>query len=160
MQLWQRYISTALVPLAGTSVTVRREMGIFCNHVSVRIEGKINSIVQRMTDGTFSLFSLSPTKNSMSWCRGWYVAIVSFLSLQISKQKKLDFKPKNDDLAFSRINTEPCLLVCDFLSKVKEQVDSSLSGRNREVFLTEVGVTFHTYVRSVSPIHTYSCWCD
>jgi hypothetical protein len=51
MQLWQRYISTALVPLAGTSVTVRREMSIFCNHVSVRIEGKINQIVQRMTDG-------------------------------------------------------------------------------------------------------------
>ncbi|GAA5873378.1 hypothetical protein JCM16303_001108 [Sporobolomyces ruberrimus] len=121
MQLWQRYISTALVPLAGTSVTVRREMAIFCNHVSVRIEGKINTIVQRMTDG-----------------------IVSYLSVLLSKQKKLDFKPKNDDLAFSRINTEPCLLVCDFLSKVKEVAEDSLSGRNREVFLTEVGVTFHT----------------
>ncbi|GAA5894708.1 exocyst subunit SEC10 [Sporobolomyces salmoneus] len=121
MQLWQRYISTALVPLAGTSVTVRREMAIFCNHVSVRIEGKINSIVQRMTDG-----------------------IVSYLTVLLSKQKKLDFKPKNDDLAFSRINTEPCLLVCDFLSKVKDVAEESLSGRNREVFLTEVGVTFHT----------------
>jgi len=63
MQLWQRYISTALVPLAGTSVTVRREMGIFCNHVSVRIEGKINSIVQRMTDGTL-LPSLSLSRTS------------------------------------------------------------------------------------------------
>lgn len=51
MHLWQRYISTALVPLAGTSVTVRREMGIFNNHVVVRIEGKVNSIVQRSTDG-------------------------------------------------------------------------------------------------------------
>ncbi|GAA5924103.1 exocyst subunit SEC10 [Sporobolomyces koalae] len=121
MQLWQRYISTALVPLAGTSVTVRREMAIFCNHVSVRIEGKINSIVQRMTDG-----------------------IISYLSVLLAKQKKLDFKPKNDDLAFSRINTEPCLLVCDFLTKVKEIAEESLSGRNREVFLTEVGVTFHT----------------
>ncbi|GAA5914353.1 hypothetical protein JCM5296_001632 [Sporobolomyces johnsonii] len=120
MHLWQRYISTALVPLAGTSVTVRREMAIFNNHVSVRIEGKVNQIVQRTTD-----------------------AIVSHLSLLLSKQKKLDFKPKNDDLAFSRINTEPCLLVCDFLAKVREAANS-LSGRNAEVFLTEVGVTFHT----------------
>lgn len=63
MQLWQRYISTALVPLAGTSVTVRREMGIFCNHVSVRIEGKINSIVQRMTDGKLPSLSLSLSRS-------------------------------------------------------------------------------------------------
>lgn len=56
MHLWQRYISTALVPLAGTSVTVRREMGIFNNHVVVRIEGKVNSIVQRSTDGKRILF--------------------------------------------------------------------------------------------------------
>lgn len=51
MHLWQRYTSTALLPLAGTSVTVRREMGIFNNQVVVRIEGKVNSIVQRTTDG-------------------------------------------------------------------------------------------------------------
>ncbi|GAA5826265.1 hypothetical protein JCM11251_007230 [Rhodosporidiobolus azoricus] len=121
MHLWQRYISTALVPLAGTSVTVRREMGIFNNHVSVRIEGKVNAIVQRTTD-----------------------AIVTHLSLLLSKQKKLDFKPKNDDVAFSRLNTEPCLLACDFLVKVREAANKALSGRNCEVFLTEVGVTFHT----------------
>ena len=51
MHLWQRYIATALVPLAGTSVTVRREMGIFNNHVTVRIEGKVNGIAQKTTDG-------------------------------------------------------------------------------------------------------------
>ncbi|KDE05767.1 hypothetical protein MVLG_03858 [Microbotryum lychnidis-dioicae p1A1 Lamole] len=121
MHLWQRYIATALVPLAGTSVTVRREMNIFNNHVSVRIEQKINTIVQRTTDG-----------------------IVSWLSHLLSKQKKLDFKPRNDNEAFSKINTEPCLLVCDFLVKVREAAVASLSGRNCEVFLTEVGVTFHT----------------
>ncbi|BGP13181.1 hypothetical protein JCM10213_000239 [Rhodosporidiobolus nylandii] len=121
MHLWQRYILTALVPLAGTSVTVRREMGIFNNHVSVRIEGKVNAIVQRTTD-----------------------AIVTYLSLQLAKQKKLDFKPKNDDVAFSRLNTEPALLASDFLNKVRDAAQKALSGRNCEVFLTEVGVTFHT----------------
>lgn len=51
MNLWQRYVSTALIPLAGTSVTVRREMSIFNNHVLLRVEGKANHIVQRATDG-------------------------------------------------------------------------------------------------------------
>ncbi|GAA5824178.1 hypothetical protein JCM3770_001192 [Rhodotorula araucariae] len=121
MHLWQRYISTALVPLAGTSVTVRREMGIFNNHVSVRIEGKVNTIVQRTTD-----------------------AIISYLTVVLAKQKKADFRPKNDELAFARLNTEPCLVACDFLSRVREAANGALSGRNAEVFLTEVGVTFHT----------------
>lgn len=60
MHLWQRYINTALVPLAGSSVTVRREMSIFNNHVVVRIEGKVNQIVQRTTDGS-SFLSCSPS---------------------------------------------------------------------------------------------------
>lgn len=130
MHLWQRYISTALVPLAGTSVTVRREMGVFNNHVSVRIEGKVNMIVQRTTD-----------------------AIVSYLSVLLSKQKKADFRPKNDELAFSRLNTEPCLLACDFLAKVREAAVNALSGRNAEIFLTEVGVTFHTFVNVSNAAH-------
>lgn len=62
----------------------------------------------------------------------------------LQKQKKLDFKPRNDNEAFSRVNTEPCQLICDFLVKVREAAVASLSGRNVEVFLTEVGVTFHT----------------
>lgn len=65
MHLWQRYISTALVPLAGSSVTVRREMVIFNNHVVVRIEGKVNAIVQRTTDCAYlGGFFLRPTSRS------------------------------------------------------------------------------------------------
>lgn len=141
MQLWQRYLATALVPLAGTSVTIRREMGIFNNHVSVRIEGKVNEIVQRTTDGAFRQHPLdtSTLADFLST-----PAIVTWLTFLLAKQKKLDFKPRNDNEAFSRVNTEPCLLVCDFLVKIREAAYASLSGRNAEVFLTEVGVTFHT----------------
>ena len=69
---------------------------------------------------------------------------MAWLAILLTRQKKLDFKPKNDDMAFARINTEPCLLACDFLVKVREIATASLSGRNVEVFLTEVGVNFHT----------------
>lgn len=72
------------------------------------------------------------------------IAVIIWLAVLLSKQKRLDFKPKNDDLAFAKINTEPCLLVCDFLTKVRESAVMTLSGRNVEVFLTEIGVNFHT----------------
>ena len=52
MTLWQKYLSIALFSLAASSVTVRREMGIFNNHVVIRIEGKTNELIQKLTDST------------------------------------------------------------------------------------------------------------
>ena len=49
--LWQRYASTALLPLSNSSTAIRREMGVFNNHNVVRMEGKVNSVVQRALDG-------------------------------------------------------------------------------------------------------------
>ena len=48
--LWQKYVSTALLPLAGSSVTVRREMVIFNNQTVSRIEGAANSLTNRLAD--------------------------------------------------------------------------------------------------------------
>lgn len=72
------------------------------------------------------------------------IAILNWLTNLLSKQKKSDFKPRHDDLTFARLNTEPCILACEFLNKVKVVTGNSLSGRNGEAFLMEVGVTFHT----------------
>jgi hypothetical protein len=146
MHLWQRYVTVALIPLGGSSVTVRREMSIFNNHVVVRIEGKANEIVQKATDGAFVMMFLV--------CLGerflnvvFFAVIISWLSTVLAKQKKLDFKPKNDDLAFARINTEPCLTASEFLAtRVGQAATVSLSGKNAEAFLTEVGVSFHACV--------------
>ncbi|KAG0145204.1 hypothetical protein CROQUDRAFT_659005 [Cronartium quercuum f. sp. fusiforme G11] len=120
MHLWQRYVTTAIVPLAAASVTVRREMSIFNNHILVRIEGKVNSVAQKCLE-----------------------CIVTWLSASLSKQKKLDFKPKNDELEFTRIHTEPCVACSEFLNVVRETITQSMSGKNAEGFLTEVGVIFH-----------------
>ena len=70
-------------------------------------------------------------------------AVVSWLSTQLAKQKRTDFKPRNDDLSFARVNTEPCIACCDMLEKVRDAAKATLSGKNLEVFLTEVGVAFH-----------------
>ena len=84
-------------------------------------------------------------------------AIVAWLSAQLAKQKRTDFKPKNDDLSFARVNTEPCLACCDLLEKVRDAAKANLSGKNLEVFLTEVGVAFHgSVIRSLQDdLHTH-----
>jgi len=74
------------------------------------------------------------------------LAIINWLSAQLTKQKRNDFKPRNDDLSFARVNTEPCLLCCESLEKVRDAAKQNLSGKNLEVFLTEIGVAFHRRV--------------
>ncbi|KAI0772013.1 exocyst complex protein [Trametes elegans] len=118
--LWQRYVTMALLPLASSSVTVRREMVVFNNQAVSRIEGGANQVTQKLTD-----------------------AIITWLSAQLAKQKKTDFKPRNDDLSFARVNTEPCVACCEMLEKVRDAAKANLSGKNLEVFMTEVGVAFH-----------------
>jgi hypothetical protein len=63
--------------------------------------------------------------------------------VQLTKQKRNDFNPRDDDLSFARVNTEPCLQCCEVLEKVRDAAKQSLSGKNLEVFLTEIGVAFH-----------------
>lgn len=85
-----------------------------------------------------------------------FLAIIAWLSTQLAKQKKIDFKPRNDDTSFARDNTEPCVGCCDFLEKVKDVAKQSLTGKNQEVFLTEVGVAFHRYAFHVFTISSFS----
>ncbi|THH14390.1 hypothetical protein EW146_g5934 [Bondarzewia mesenterica] len=118
--LWQQYVNIALLPLATSSVTIRREMVIFNNQTVSKVEGVANTLMQRLTD-----------------------AVISWLTVQLSKQKKTDFKPRNDDLSFARVNTEPCIACCEILEKARDAAKQNLSGKNLEVFLTEIGVAFH-----------------
>ncbi|KAI0787030.1 exocyst complex component Sec10 [Irpex lacteus] len=118
--LWQQYVNMALLPLASASVTVRREMVVYNNQTVSRIEGAVNHVMQKMTD-----------------------TILAYLAVQLTKQKRNDFKPRNDDLSFARVNTEPCVACCEVLERVRDAAKENLSGKNLEVFLTEVGVGFH-----------------
>jgi exocyst complex component 5 len=135
--LWQQYVNIALFPLASSSVVVRREMAVFNNQTVSRIEGAANNVMQLLIDG-----------EAIHWTCFHYLsitisAIVFWLRTQLEKQKRLDFKPKNDDEAFARVNTEPCTICCDFLEKVRDAARQHLSGKNLEIFLTEIGVAFN-----------------
>ena len=118
---------------------IRREMTNTNSHHIVRLEGKINGVIQKALD------SQSPRR--MYHCvadRG--SGIMAWLANQLTKQKKNDFRPKDDDLSFARMITEPCRLCCEFLETVRDAAYEGLSGKNVESFLTEVGVAFHRSV--------------
>jgi hypothetical protein len=53
--LWQQYVNTALLPLASSSVTIRREMVVFNNQAVSRLEGGANHLMQRITDCEFAV---------------------------------------------------------------------------------------------------------
>lgn len=139
--LWQQYINAALLPLASSSVTTRREMVLFNNQTVSRLETGTNNLLQRVTDCMFASFTFYIP---VPWCL--ITAIINWLSVQLSKQKRNDFKPRNDDLSFARVNTEPCVSCCDLLEKIRDAATQNLSGKNLEVFLTEIGVAFHRYL--------------
>ena len=48
--LWERYTATALFPLVGSSAGMRKEMGMFNGHNIVRMEGKVNVVIQKALD--------------------------------------------------------------------------------------------------------------
>ncbi|KAF8204797.1 exocyst complex protein [Pholiota molesta] len=97
------------------------QMVMFNNQTVNRMETGANTLLQRITD-----------------------AIINWLTLQLTKQKRNDFKPRNDDLSFARVNTEPCVACCETLEKVRDAAKQNLSGKNLEVFLTEIGIAFHS----------------
>lgn len=90
------------------------------SHNVVRMEGKINGVIQKAIDN-----------------------IINYLIFLLTKQRKNDYKPKDDELSFARTNTEPCKLGCEFLETVRDTAKEGLSGKNAEAFSTEVGVAFH-----------------
>jgi hypothetical protein len=139
--LWQQYISIALMPLASLSVTIRREMAIFNNQTVSRIEGATNNLLQKTIDSE-RLSSLAFTDCGILTMP---TVIIAWLAAQLAKQKRNDFKPKDDDLSFARVNTEPCVACCEMLEKVRDAAKENLSGKNLDVFLTEIGITFHRY---------------
>lgn len=67
---------------------------------------------------------------------------MNHLSNLVSRQKKLDYKPK-EDVIISFAATPTCVVVCDFLKKMGDACARYLDGENLLLFLNEVGACFH-----------------
>lgn len=118
--LWQHYVQKAVLPLTAPSVMIRRETLIYNNHNMLRVEGKCGALLQKFTDN-----------------------LLAFLAARLATQKKTDYAPKDDDVMFARLNTDPCLAIVDVLDAVQAAAFAYLPERTRESLLLEIGVGFH-----------------
>jgi hypothetical protein len=66
-----------------------------------------------------------------------------WLANTLKKQKTNDFKPKDEELSFARMSTEPCQACCGFLERLNAITEKSISGKNAQSFLLEIGMVFH-----------------
>ncbi|KAL4953019.1 exocyst complex component Sec10-like protein [Aspergillus filifer] len=118
-------INTLLIPLATSSITVRREMEKKTSLATVRIEEKINTIEQKVIDITLL----------------WANKI-------LSGQKKNDFRPKEGDSTawLEKLQTPTCASLCAFLSRMQSIALKSLpaSGTNLRQLLTEIAIGVRT----------------
>jgi exocyst complex component 5 len=136
--LWQQYVSIALLPLASSSIVVRRDMALFNNQVISRIEGLTSGVLQRLADSRLYICI------EILIGHGLFITGTSrWLSVQLTKQKKTDFKPRNDDISQMGVNTDACQSCCKVIDKVYDAAKENLSGSNQEVFLMEVAIGFH-----------------
>ncbi|KAI9142981.1 exocyst complex component Sec10-like protein [Paraphysoderma sedebokerense] len=117
VHLIQAHFQNIVVPMISTSPTAHREIVMSKNSKMSKLEEKTNLIVQKIVDA------------STTWT-----------SNILSKQKKTDFRPKEDNLELTSIATQPCTQTVDYLKKVYANAIVYLDGKNLESFLTEIGV--------------------
>ncbi|RPA93611.1 exocyst complex component Sec10 [Choiromyces venosus 120613-1] len=121
MHLMFSFINTALIPLSQTSLTIKREMVKLTNTTLAALEQKVNGVIQKTID-----------------------LVLAHLTLLLSKQRKNDFKPRDDEVRLTTLQTPTCISTTTFLEKLTQTTTTSLDGTNLTHFLTEIGHGFRT----------------
>ncbi|KAI8579596.1 hypothetical protein K450DRAFT_241761 [Umbelopsis ramanniana AG] len=120
IHLLQEHFEICILPLIATSTAVHRQTVARKNEFMTELESKANSILQKEVD-----------------------AITNWLSSSLSKQKRNDFRPKEEEV-FLTLTTQPCTQCVDFVKRVQAAVGNAFTGKNRESILTEIGSVFHS----------------
>jgi hypothetical protein len=108
--LWQQYVNTALLPLASSSVTVRREMVVFNNQTSSRIEGAVNTLTQRLTDCPFLPSFLSPNPSLMIYHLHFSRDLVAFRTTRKTETERLQTAERRSVVCPRQHRTVRCVL--------------------------------------------------
>ncbi|POS87572.1 exocyst complex component Sec10, partial [Erysiphe pulchra] len=111
------FINTALLPLAESNATIRRNMEAQTKTTIERIEEKISNIV----------------KSTLTVATHWVIRL-------LANQKKLDFRPKDTDLVES-LQTVTCLSISTFLAKLSNIISHTINGRNLEIFSSTLALS-------------------
>jgi exocyst complex component 5 len=118
---WVRTSARALIPLASSNITIRRDMTNYSSTNISALEKKVNHIFQAA-----------------------YEIIISSTSHRLSKQRKNDFKLRKDDGSLTNLQTEPCRNVTSFWNHAYQAIHPILEGRNNDLFFTELGLGLHS----------------
>ncbi|KAG0344603.1 Exocyst complex component 5 [Podila humilis] len=124
-----------ILPLTVPSPQVYRDTVIQKNKLMASVESKANATIQKEID-----------------------VILVWLETCLGRQRRTDFKPKDDEVDLTGLATKPCIDCCEFLRRMYETIRKCFDGKNIEMFCTEVGVTFygmlldHFKKFSISPV--------
>ncbi|KAK5071619.1 Exocyst complex component 5 [Lithohypha guttulata] len=125
MHLMQSCTNTLLIPLASTSLTIRRDMEKNARTSLLRMEDHINIIEQRTID-----------------------AVLNWTTRLLTNQSRTDFRPKEteSDAALAQSSTPTCAAILKFLSSFQTSSKSTFSGggSNLTNLLTEIAGEFRS----------------
>jgi hypothetical protein len=120
--IMSRFISTVLIRLAEGNATVRRSMEAQTKMAIESTEKKTNSVIKSTTN-----------------------VAVNYVTRTLSQQKKLDFRPKDNDLEglVDSLQSSTCQAICTMLDKVASSASQAMDGQNLEVFSDELALSVH-----------------
>ncbi|OZJ07024.1 hypothetical protein BZG36_00227 [Bifiguratus adelaidae] len=116
MFLLQKHFQEAILPLINSQPKVHGDVVFRKNNFISKMEHKANKTVQRTVD-----------------------SITNQLANYLSRQKKSDFRPKDENAMVGVATT--CV---ELLRQVQQVAMESLESKNGEVFLSEIGIAFHS----------------
>lgn len=101
--------------------STHRDLLVSKNTFLANLEQKINTLLQKIIEGVMH----------------WFGEI-------LNRQKKNDFRPKDEEMAMMSIGTTPCMQSIEFVTKVFRSASGALQGKNFEAFLKHIGNGFHS----------------
>jgi len=122
IHLLQEHFQNSILPFIETYPTVHRQIVEIKNEFISKMEQKLNIILQKQIN-----------------------CISNWLSVLLQKQRKNDFKPKEDSIISSSLcaNTAACTSCVEFLEKTYRNMSKYLyKSTNFQSFIVEVGIIF------------------
>lgn len=122
MHLLQTCIHTLLIPLASSSLTIRREIDKHTKAAFLRMEEQINTIEQRTLD-----------------------AVLNWTSRLLSNQQRTDYRPREEsDAALTSSSTPTCASVLKFLDGFHNAAAAAFDPNNLQSLQTETATEFRS----------------
>ncbi|KAJ1658543.1 Exocyst complex component 5 [Dispira simplex] len=120
VHLVQCHFQTWIVPLVSSSPGHYRDIMTNKNDLTATVEQHLNQLALRQIS-----------------------AAVTFINSVLSKQRKQDYRPREEDFQPLSLATETCETIVDFLGRLQRTVVHCFDSENRDQFLFEVGNTLH-----------------